>query len=160
MAYPELNREQPNDRLDGAARIWLSQRQWMSVLEGTERQARESQADTDPFTDNKRESPRLPAPQDTRCLIRMGDNTDEHGTYLVRLRDVSATGLGFNSAHPFAPTTRCTIALQDRGGHGLVSSARIVWCKPIEDQLHNVGIQFDQPIDAARFTCDLPDTPC
>ncbi len=132
----------------------------MSVLEGTERLARESAADNVPETGTRRAETRLPAPEDARCLIRMGNNTDEHGTYLVRLRDVSTTGLGFNSTQPFAPNTRCTVALQDTEGHGLVCAARIVWCKPIQEPLHDVGIRFDQPIDTTRFTCDSPDIPC
>jgi PilZ domain len=134
----------------------------MSVLEGTERMARESASGQEPYADDKRQSPRLPAPKNARCLIRMGNNTDNHGTYLVRLRDISTTGLGFNSAQTFAPGTRCTIALQDHEGHGLVCAAGIVWCKQIDEQLHDVGIQFDQPIDAARFaagTAESPDSP-
>lgn len=162
VAYPAHNHQPQDDHRDGTARLWISQRQWMTILEGTERQARESQSSPSRTSDseNQRQSPRLPAPQDARCLVRLGNNTDEHGTYLVCLRDVSATGLGFNSAQHFAPNTRCTVALQDTQGHGLVCGARIVWSNPIDDQLNDVGIHFDQPIDAARFTCDSTDTPC
>jgi len=163
VTHPAIKSDQTdplNDRQDGTVRLWLSQRQWMSILEGTERQARDAQPDPRSFVENKRKAPRLPAPEDAGCLIRMGNNTDEHGTYLVKLRDVSTTGLGFHSAHPFAPKTRCTIALQDAQGYGLVCAARIVWCKPLDNDMHNVGIQFDKPIDAERFSCDNPETPC
>lgn len=163
VAYPEHNPAPQDNQQDGTARVWLSQRQWMSVLEGTERMARESAESAKnnvPETGTRRAEIRQHAPQDARCLIRMGNNTDEHGTYLVKIRDVSATGLGFNSAHRFAPSTRCTVALQDPDGHGLVCAARIVWSKPIDDQLHDVGVQFDQPIDTTRFTSDSPDIPC
>lgn len=106
-------------------------------------------------------------------MIRLGDNTGDHGVYLVRLRDISASGLGFNSAMPFVSKTRCTIALQAQDGHGLVCAGRVVWCKHEDQGLHNVGIQFDRPIDPTRFSPpdqvsdpdapdpeDYPDIPC
>lgn len=156
MAYPAFQHDPTDHQRDGAVRLWLSQRQWMSVLEETERKARQTSERDGMPADNQRQSPRLPAPEDTRCLIRLGDNTDDHGTYLVQLANVSATGLGFNSAHAFTPRTRCTVALQDPQGHGLVCAAGVVWCRPINDQVHDVGIQFDQPIDPSRFTSQTP----
>lgn len=161
MAYPAFKHEPDDKRPNGAVRLWLSQRQWMAVLESTERSAREADnQDTLPI-DNQRGQTRLPAPEDARCLIRLGNNTDQHGTYLVRLRDISASGLGFHSDQPFKPKTRCTVALRDEQGHGLVCAASVIWCKPLADELHDVGIQFDKPIDAYRFATDTPnDIPC
>ncbi len=145
MAQPAFNPAPQNDPHDDTVRLWLSQQQWMSVLESIERQARQ----TDPPTpDNQRQNPRHPANQDMRCLVRMGLHADHAGTFLVKLRDVSASGLGFYSAQPFTPKSRCTVALQDGQGHGLVAAASIVWCKSTGEQLHDVGIQFDQPINA------------
>ncbi len=148
MTQHAFNTDPQNDPRDDTVRLWLSQQQWMSVLENTERRARETHF---PETDNQRQSPRLPAAQDARCLIRLDYHADYPGTFLVKLRDVSTTGLGFYSATPFTPKSRCTVALQDGQGHGLVSSASIVWCKSVDEQLHDIGIQFDQPINADWF---------
>ncbi len=163
MAQPIQNNE-PSDPLksqqDGAARVWMSQRQWMAVLENTERRAREVREDDQASGVDLRQSPRLPLPEDARCMIRMDENSDDHGTYLVKLRDISATGLGFNSIQRFNARTRCTVAIQDPQGHGLVCAARIVWCKSVDDEHHDVGIQFDQPIDPTRFSDDTLNVPC
>jgi hypothetical protein len=126
-------------------RVWLSQQQWMSVLESTERQA--SQPDV-PQGENQRKSQRVPAQRNARCLIRLGHQSTHSGTFLVELRDISATGLGFYSAHPFTPKTRCTVALQDGLGHGLVCAAQVVWCRSVDDQLQDIGVMFDKPVDA------------
>ena len=123
----------------------------MSVLESTERRARQIDF---PQDENQRQSPRLPAPQQARCMVRMGHQADHPGTFLVKLRDVSATGMGFFSAQPFTPKSLCTVALRDSQGHGLVAAAHVVWCKSIDEQLHDVGVQFDQPIHADWFAKD------
>jgi PilZ domain len=153
MPNPAFNHDPQSDRHDDTVRLWLSQQQWMSVLQNTERQARQTDF---PNSDNQRQSPRLPAPQQMRCLIRLGIHADHAGTFMVKLRDVSATGLGFFSTQPFTPKSRCTVALQDGQGHGLVAAASIVWCKSIDEQLHDVGIQFDQPISAPWLVADPP----
>ncbi len=94
-------------------------------------------------------------------MIRLGHQAGHAGTFLVKLRDVSTTGLGFFSAKDFLPKSRCTVALQDGLGHGLVVAASIVWCRSIDEQLYDVGIQFDQPIHADWFATDpLDDIPC
>jgi len=161
VANPAFNADPPGipeDRRDDTVRLWLSQRQWMSVLEGTERRAR--QADF-PREENLRQNPRLPAPQQTRCMIRLGQQADHSGTFMVKLRDVSTTGLGFFSAQPFTPKSLCTVALQDGLGHGLVAAARIVWCRSLDEQHYDVGIQLDQPIHADWFATDTQeDIPC
>lgn len=152
MPSPALNHEQNDDQSDGTVRLWLSQRQWMSALERIERQARQVR-----FTgDNQRQSPRLPAPHEARCLIRLGHTGPRQGTYLVQLRNISATGLGFLTAATFEPKTRCTVALQDSEGHGLICAASVVWCKELRENLHAVGIQFDQPVDPDRFFTEAP----
>jgi len=144
VAYPAQQPEPGNTPQDDTVRLWLSQQQWMTVLQNTERKAR--QPDASP-TDDLRQSPRVPAPSDMNCMIRLGQNADHTGTFLVKLRDISATGLGFFTAQVFAPKSRCTVALQDADGHGLVCAASVVWSRAIDEELYDVGIQFDQPIE-------------
>lgn len=152
MAYPAFHPDDRDDRRDGTVRLWISQQQWMAVLEGTERLARERESDGQqtPLV-NRRENPRLPAPEDARCLLRLAENASHHGTFMVKLRDVSDAGLGFYSAQPFDANTRCTVALQDLYGNGMVCSANIVWCKQVDEDLFDVGVRFDKPIDPLRF---------
>jgi PilZ domain len=157
MAYPAFNQPPQDDRQDDTVRLWLSERQWMSVLQRVELNERD-----DGYTDeNQRQSPRLPAHEEARCMIRLGHPSSKHGTYLVKLRNISDTGVGFISAEPFEPKTRCTVALQDAQGQGLVCAASVVWSRQIDEGLEAVGIRFDQPINAERFhgqsSQDTPD---
>ncbi len=153
MAHLAFNPDPADDRHDDTARLWLSQQQWMSILERVERQV----LDSTPQGDNQRQSPRLPAPHHARCMIRLGHPCPDRGTYQVRLRNISTSGLGFLSAAPFQPKSRCTVALQDAEGHGLVCAARIVWCRALDDDLSAVGVQFDKPIDPERFVVETTD---
>ena len=148
LAFPAFNQPFDNDRQDDTVRVWLSERQWMTVL-----QRIELSATGDEFVaeDCQRQSPRRPAHEQARCMIRMGHPSPQHGTYLVKLRDISDTGVGFLSREDFEPKTRCTVALQDEQGHGMVCAASVVWTRQIDESLNAVGIRFDQPIDANRF---------
>lgn len=151
MAEPARQFGQGDTPQDDTVRLWLSQQQWMSVLQNTERKA---QKPTVSMPDDLRQSPRVPAPSDMHCIIRLGKNADHAGTFIVKLRDISATGMGFYSAQNFASKSRCTVALQDADGHGMVCAASVVWSKSIDEQLNDVGIQFDQPIHAQWLTTD------
>lgn len=167
MGFPLNNQGPASERGDGAVRVWLSQRQWMAILQDTERRgSNDDIRGSGVVSENQRESPRLPTLNDARCMLRLGDRTDDRGTYMVRLRDISSSGLGFYSVHAFSSKTRCTVAIQASEGRGLVCAGRVVWCRPEDDGLHNVGIQFDRPIDPSRFSTTgdggdfLPDVPC
>ncbi len=145
MAYPARQHGPGDTPQDDTVRLWLSQQQWMTVLQNTERKAQQPDASQ---ADDLRQSPRVSAPSDMNCMIRLGKNTEHVGTYIVKLRDISATGLGFYSAQNFKAKSRCTVALQDADGHGLVCAASIVWSRSINENLNDVGIQFDKPIEA------------
>jgi len=148
VAQPSFNEQPQDNRRDDTVRLWLSQRQWMTVLQRIEQ---DTQAPDFADDDCQRSSPRLPAHEHARCMIRLGHPSPTHGTYLVKLRNISATGIGFLSAEPFEPKTRCTVALQDAQGHGLVCAASVVWSRQVDEGLQSVGIRFDQAIDAQRF---------
>jgi len=152
VAYPAFNQPPQDDQQDDTVRLWLSQRQWMTVLQGIENSTRDGPS----AYDNQRQSPRLPTHKHARCMIRLGHPSPSHGTYLVELRNISDTGVGFFSAEPFQAKTRCTVALQDDQGQGLVCAASVVWSRQVDEGLHAVGIRFDQPIDADRFHHEAP----
>jgi PilZ domain len=143
------------DRRDETARLWLSDRQWMAILEQVERQAQDTELDGD----DQRNAPRLTAPAKTQCLIRLGHPSPVHGTYLVKLRNVSATGLGFLCTDLFESGARCTVAIKNDCGRGLVSGASIIWCRPIGEGLNEVGVRFDHPINTGGLFPDASPDP-
>jgi len=149
----------PRRREDEALRVWLSDQQWMSILERIERQAR---TPDEPETlarigeDERREPADPRRPLSARCLIRVGSHGDEAGTYLVRTRNISAGGLGFVHNQDMRTGTRCTIALQLHDGKGMIVSGRVAWCREIlqlevDEATFEIGVQFDQPIALDAF---------
>ncbi len=155
MGLPARNYGDKEGR-DETARLWLSDRQWMAILERVERQAQNVEL----TGEDQRNAPRLTAPAKTQCLIRLGHPSPVHGTYLVRLRNVSATGLGFLSTDLFESGARCTVAIKNDHGRGLVSGASIVWCRPVDEDLNEVGVRFDHPINTEGLFPDTsPNTP-
>ncbi|MEM8738847.1 MAG: PilZ domain-containing protein [Planctomycetota bacterium] len=145
-----------------SARLWLSDQQWLSVLERVERGRDEDDPPRD-YAGGQSDATGQRAHERHalafRCLIRLappGRADADHGTYLVHSRNISAGGLGFVHDHELHTGTRCTVALQPAAGRGMILSARVAWCRPIlreaEDATtFDVGVQFDQPIDLDPF---------
>ncbi len=134
-------------RNDDAAHVWLSEQQWQSILEQVERQCQ----DVKLKGENQRCSPRLPAPDEAHCLVSMNDPGLNNRTYLVKLRNISATGVGFLTTEIFESGARCTVAIKNGEGSGLMSAAQVVWHQPVGEELYEVGVRFDKPTDNDHF---------
>jgi hypothetical protein len=145
------------------ARLWLSERQWMALLERVQRGADDGEANFPDYAAGASDATGHRAHArhalSFRALVRLAPPQrpdDDHGTYLVHSRNISAGGLSFVHEHELHPGTRCTIALQPQQGRGSVLSGRVAWCNPIhrdaEDPTRfDAGLQFDQPIDLSPF---------
>lgn len=131
-------------------RLWISDRQWMRMLQQIER-------DSQQYTEDDRRDP-----SDTRfgvsfrCVIRIGQGSDSAGIYLVRTRDLSAGGIGFMHSQSVPTKTRCTFALQSEDGRGRIVAGQVAWCRPLrhmqtDQPVYAVGLQFDKPIDVKPF---------
>ncbi len=130
-------------------RLWMSDQQWMNLLEQVERAAREY-TQAHPDGPERRGGDR--APYTIRCAIRTQTPDGQSATYVVQSRNISSGGLGFLTHQHLEPRTRCTVAIQGPEGQGLIASASIAWCREIQADANEVGIQFDQPIDITAFT--------
>ncbi|MEM1211722.1 MAG: PilZ domain-containing protein [Planctomycetota bacterium] len=153
-----------------SSRIWVSDQQWMAMLASSRR-------DRDAYLDAPRspDTHALPPQEDRRdgerlattcrCVLRL-DGYRATGTFAIRTQNISAGGLGFIHAAPIPRDTRCTVALQPEHVPGIITAARVAWCKPLhlhdDDALdtdapvppaaYELGIQFDTPIDLDPFS--------
>ncbi|MEL7087792.1 MAG: PilZ domain-containing protein [Planctomycetota bacterium] len=143
------------------ARLWVSDQQWLSILQRVENGESEAASadlaggasDATGHREHARHATHF------RCVIRLAPPQQagaDHGTYLVHSRNISSGGLGFVHDHELHPGTRCTVALQPPTGRGLIISARVAWCREIsrvaeETLRYDVGVQFDRPIDVGPF---------
>lgn len=137
----------PREGENDTARIWVSDQQWLAIMDRAERSEPLSvRHDTSDRRDESRSDIQC------KCVLRWGGDRAPDGTYLVRTHDLSSGGVRFTSADYIEPRTRCTLALQPEGLGGLLVAGRVAWCRPVElvdDALEafEVGVQFDRPID-------------
>ena len=146
------------------ARLWVSDRQWMALLERVERGPDE--ADGENFPDYAQGESDATGDRafarhalNFRAMLRLAPPqkpADDHGTYLVHSRNISSGGLGFVHTQPMRPGTRCTVALQPQHGRGMILAARVAWSRLVDrdaedSRRFDVGIQFDRPIDLSLF---------
>lgn len=137
-----------------STRLWLSDQQWMALLERARRSTPESHPRHDPSKDPDRRGERRISTS-CRCVLRFGGDTA--GTYSVRTVNISSTGLGFVHVAPVPKGTRCTLALQVEEHNGMILAGRVAWCRKLETEdgvtvfddepAFEVGLQFDKPID-------------
>lgn len=85
---------------------------------------------------------------------------EEHGAFrrcvVMATRNVSNGGVAVLHSSYLYPGSKCTIALPTRGGQEpVVMTGRIVRCTHREGMVHEIGIRFDEAIDASRFVAKL-----
>lgn len=160
----DLDAGLPGGEFD-TARLWVSDQQWLSILERVERGPSEEElaqqaadfAGGESDATGHREHARHAI--SFRCMIRLAPPTNagaDHGTYVVHSRNISTGGLGFVHDRELHAGTRGTVALQSSQGKGMIVPARVAWCRAIqriaEDvTTYDVGVQFDYSIDVSPF---------
>lgn len=165
MFTPTTHTNDPDEGLADyeadTARLWVSDQQWMSILQQVEHGDGDGAsldfAGGASAATGDRAHARVA--MSFRCVIRLAPPQcagADHGTYLVHSRNISSGGLGFVHDQEMHAGTRCTVALQPPRGRGLIISARVAWCREIsriaEQTLrYDVGVQFDRPIDISPF---------
>lgn len=86
---------------------------------------------------------------------------EEHGSLrrclVMATRNVSNGGLAVLHSSYMYPGSRCTVALPTRAGDNepIVMTGRVSRCTHREGMVHELGIRFDDPIDASRFVAKL-----
>ncbi|MBB6428410.1 PilZ domain-containing protein [Algisphaera agarilytica] len=95
----------------------------------------------------------------SRCVIRLKRDGNPASILQVRTRNLSQGGLAFFGGNYVFPETPCHLALMDREGNGQLISGRVRWCRHIDGNLHECGVEFDERIDVEQFL-DPEVTPC
>lgn len=132
-----------------STRLWVSDRQWMTILRNTEKARPVGVLDgPDRRTEHRYAT-------DCRCILRWG-GADSSGTYAVRARNISSGGLGFIHRQALPKDTRCTLALQPEACPGMIIAGRVAWCRPLplieaDQDVYEIGIQFDTPVNLEPF---------
>jgi len=87
----------------------------------------------------------------TPVLIRIGQPGGTSGTFIVRPRNLSRTGLGFLHGSFCYPGSHCEVVIPTSDAERAALTGRIVRCRHVRANVHEVGMQFDTPIEIGRF---------
>lgn len=84
-------------------------------------------------------------------VIRIGQPGGTSATYIVRPRNLSRTGMGFLHGSFCYPGSVCEVAIPTCDSDRAALSGKIVRCRHVRANVHEVGMQFDHPIELSRF---------
>lgn len=101
---------------------------------------------------NRRTDDRVRYEWRVRSLIRTSQpGSREPQTYLVYTRNISRGGIGLIHGMFLHAGTGVVVMLRTRDGACVAISGLVRWCNHLHGRLHEVGVQFEQPIDLDRF---------
>ena len=92
-----------------------------------------------------------------QCVVQLESNNGVGDAYVGYVRNVSCTGMSFFMGS-FVHRYGCTVTLMDRRKGRRQLRGHVVRCDHISRRLHEVGVQFDEPVDPAELI-DLGDEP-
>ena len=105
----------------------------------------------------RRRSPRFA--HAVHFVIRISHPGGTTCNYIVRGRDVSASGLSFLHGSFLHKGARCLVLLPGRVERWVQVPATIVRCRHLERRTHELGVHFDEPVDLSVITdaCERPE---
>jgi hypothetical protein len=72
-------------------------------------------------------------------------------TLVISGRNLSSTGLAFLHVGPIPLGTTCQVRLVEARGQDRVLTGIVAHCRAVQQDVHEVGVRFDQPIDPQPF---------
>ena len=111
---------------------------------------------------SRRRHPREPLHEKAALhIVRLQNPEANTETYLLRLRNISAGGIGFLHGQEMCPGTPCTVGIRTTEGHMVLVVGHVVRTRQLKGQVEpifEVGIEFNKPIDIHRFVphCSTP----
>ncbi|MCB9855393.1 MAG: response regulator [Phycisphaerales bacterium] len=99
----------------------------------------------------RRRSPRYPYNVKSCVIHLQPSGGGPPVSYLVSTRDISSTGIGFLHGAFVYPGAKCVIQLITLHGTWQNVPAMIARCDYVAKGVHDVGVQFHEPIDASEF---------
>ncbi len=85
------------------------------------------------------------------AVLSVPDKHNRRTDYVVAPRNLSATGFSALHGGFLHPGTRCVLGLRRLDGAVGTMRCRIVRCRLVRANLHELGVQFDEAINPARY---------
>ncbi|MEM1109788.1 MAG: PilZ domain-containing protein [Planctomycetota bacterium] len=125
----------------------LTEKQWQTLIATLEA----GKGPTVPATRDRRDLDTVRCSHVRRVALRIVHPSGNKTSHLVRSRNLSVGGMSFIHLSFLYPGTACHVALQTRHGESVAFSGKVVWCRHVSGQSHEVGFRFDQLIELDEF---------
>ena len=133
---------------DQKLKSWgLSEAEWATMIATLEAQTRPTAAGGA----ERRDGSSLRHPLDVFGGLKLVLPDYRTTSHKVRIRNVSAGGLGFFHNAFVHRGTKCYLALRTLGGEGVAIGGQVTWCRFLSNRTHEVGMCSATPIDVTRF---------
>ncbi len=96
---------------------------------------------------DQRQFPRYRFEEPMKLVAQVQHSGGTVGHYLAQARNLSSGGIGFLHGNRLPAGTRCNIVLLQHDGEVVSIPGRVRHCTLVHDTIHEVGIEFDQPIE-------------
>lgn len=93
------------------------------------------------------EHDRVDVSHDMIAVVKLLPADSRPTQFRIRCRNISPTGIGFLHGQFIYEKTPCEIILINSQQQGFQLHAKVVRCRFVEKHVHEVGIQFAQPVD-------------
>ncbi len=123
----------------------LSARQTAEALQGMGQRAHGE------VTEERRQTPRLPYQQFPRLNVLLENEHKGRRTYGLAPRNLSRAGISLLHGKFVYGGTNCIAGLRTLDGQITPVHGKVIWCRLVTGRVHELGVQFDEPIDIEQF---------
>jgi CheY-like chemotaxis protein len=100
---------------------------------------------------NRRNQERLHYTNPAGLIVQMRHPGGSASNFLVRARNLSATGIGFLHGSFVYSGTPCMLALRGVNGKIVGIEGTVARCQHVKGHVHDIGVCFNEPINLAQF---------
>ena len=124
----------------------------LSVIETVEVLQRIDDAVTnDTVTKERRGESRVTFQPVSRIAVLMEGEPIGRRTYMLAPRNLSRSGCSLIHGKFVYPKTACVVGLCARDAQAVPVHSKVIWCRYITGRVHELGIEFTDPIDLSEF---------
>lgn len=127
----------------------LSEEQWSKLSERLDR--------VDAYQTGQRVHHRVSYRKLAKIAVAIQQPNGNWAKYVVRSRDLSTGGFGFIHGAYVHTDSKCRLIIKNRDGKVVCLEGTVRHCDYLIGTAHDVGVQFDSPIDIKDFTDIAPD---
>jgi len=125
--------------------LWLKPQEAAEILRAIEARAK------DAVGQERRKSPRVPYRATPRVAVIIESEEIGKRTFALIPRNISRTGMSLLHGKFVYDGTPCVAGLKALDGQLVPVRGKVMWCRLIAGRIHEIGIQFEEPIDLDDF---------